>query len=149
MAQEIFNSYREASKKVVGRNIEEGYRPNNDEVMLGAVLRIADASEAMAQNHVQLQKDRDFYKRRYEETLQRNSELTQQLITQRGMTTRYKNKANTFQRVLQRIMNISGDTGRAGCTWGDTEFDSLSAVAGYNQALSNVKSEIVKHTKIR
>jgi hypothetical protein len=44
-------------------------------------------------------------------------------------------------KALERITHQEQSRGREGCTWGDTDFDSLSATAGYNQALENV-SEI-------
>ena len=43
---------------------------------------------------------------------------------------------------LQSIFNMSENTGRSGCTYGDTDFDSLSAVYGYNTALECIKSKI-------
>ncbi len=36
------------------------------------------------------------------------------------------------------------ETGRAGCTYGDTEYDSLSAVYGYNQAKEALRELIAK-----
>lgn len=41
----------------------------------------------------------------------------------------------------------SEDTGRAGCTYNDTEYDSLSVVYGYNLALQHVKENISKISK--
>lgn len=44
--------------------------------------------------------------------------------------------ANTeLLKALERITNQSEETGRDGCTYGDTEFDSLSACYGANQQL--------------
>lgn len=48
--------------------------------------------------------------------------------------------AARYEKALNKIANQMFDKGVPGCTWGDTEYDSMSAVAGYNQALSNVKS---------
>jgi hypothetical protein len=39
--------------------------------------------------------------------------------------------------VLERLP--SEDTGRAGCTYNDTEYDSLTVVYGYNLALQHVR----------
>lgn len=36
------------------------------------------------------------------------------------------------------------DTGREGCTWGDTDFDSKSVEFGYNNAIEVVKELILK-----
>jgi len=45
-----------------------------------------------------------------------------------------------FVQVLETIHNfcLHKDQGRAGCYYGDTTYDSLSAVYGYNQALSHI-----------
>lgn len=51
----------------------------------------------------------------------------------------YKNK-----KLFDQLLNMSEDKGVEGCTWGDTEYDSISASAGYNQALQNVKETIEK-----
>lgn len=40
---------------------------------------------------------------------------------------------------MEKIANTPEDTGRAGCNYGDTDFDSLSAVYGYNLCLSYMK----------
>lgn len=44
-----------------------------------------------------------------------------------------------LREALEKIVNMSEDNGRAGCTWGDTEYDSLSVAFGYNLCVSNVK----------
>lgn len=43
---------------------------------------------------------------------------------------------------LERIMHMSEDSGREGCTWGDTDYDSFSFVEGYNSCLNEIKSSI-------
>lgn len=50
--------------------------------------------------------------------------------------------------VILRVLNTSEDHGREGCTWGDTEFDSLSAAAGHNQCLDNIKSILLPVIKL-
>lgn len=50
------------------------------------------------------------------------------------------------QKVIDRILNMSEDSGRSGCTYGDTDFDSLSVVYGYNMALNEIK-DILKPFK--
>lgn len=45
---------------------------------------------------------------------------------------------------LLKISNISEDKGTPRCTYGNTEFDSLSVVYGYNLALEHVKDLITK-----
>lgn len=47
---------------------------------------------------------------------------------------------------LDKIKHMSHDNGRAGCTYGDTDYDSLSVCYGYNLALENVQSIISEST---
>jgi len=62
-----FHSFREGSRKDHGQDIAEGYRLCNDQLQLGAILRIADAAEVMAKNHQQLINERDAYLRSYKQ----------------------------------------------------------------------------------
>jgi len=50
-----------------------------------------------------------------------------------------------FTEVIKKILNISEDIGVAGCTYGDTRFDSESAAYGYNLCLENIKNIITKN----
>lgn len=43
---------------------------------------------------------------------------------------------------LERIMYMSEDSGQEGCTWGDTDYDSISFVEGYKSCLNEIKSSI-------
>jgi hypothetical protein len=45
---------------------------------------------------------------------------------------------------LELINRTSEDKGREGCTFGDTEFDSMSAAHGYNVCLNYIKDDIQK-----
>ncbi len=53
-----FRSYREESRKSWGRTEGEMTR---DDLTFGAILRIADATEKMAQRHEELIRSRDFF----------------------------------------------------------------------------------------
>lgn len=57
---------------------------------------------------------------------------------------------NSFnqEKVLEKILNISEDRGTEGCTYGDTEMDSISVAFGYNLALSYIKEVIKKDLKL-
>jgi len=46
--------------------------------------------------------------------------------------------------VIERIRSMKDDSGREGCTYGDTEYDSVSAVYGYNLAIENIVEELSK-----
>lgn len=43
---------------------------------------------------------------------------------------------------LESIANMNEGKGQEGCTYGDTNFDSLSAAYGYNTALDQIKKMI-------
>lgn len=57
-----FRSYREESRSDWGARDEGGF--SLDQVNAGALLRIADAVEKMANNYDVMQRDRDFWKER-------------------------------------------------------------------------------------
>lgn len=42
-----------------------------------------------------------------------------------------------MKEVIEKIELMQDNSGREGCTYGDTHYDSLSAVYGYNQGLQN------------
>lgn len=48
---------------------------------------------------------------------------------------------------LDTITNIGEHTGREGCTYGDTQYDSLSVSYGYNLALEHLKEIAIKAIK--
>lgn len=63
---------------------------NIEQIQLGAVLRIADAVEKMAQNYNALLTDRDWYKRRYQEQSEVISRLQRSQAGLRGYIKRLK-----------------------------------------------------------
>ena len=83
-------SYRKESKIDWGLNASENYKMNNVELKLGAMLRIADATEVMAQNHIKLQADRDMYKRWYEDENRRRQKLERSNAALRGVINKMK-----------------------------------------------------------
>ena len=48
---------RELSKSTLSVKMREGTAPQKDQIMLGAILRIADNVELMAKNHLDLQSE--------------------------------------------------------------------------------------------
>lgn len=45
-----WRDYREASRKAIGGNVEDEFRPCDDQIRLGALCRIADALESISHN---------------------------------------------------------------------------------------------------
>lgn len=64
-----------------------------EEINSGSLQRIADATEVMAQNYVQLQNDRDMYKRWWQEQQERTEKLRRRVAALQGVITKMKNKA--------------------------------------------------------
>lgn len=65
-----------------------------EEIQAGAILRIADATEAMAKNHVQLQAEVDRLNRWYDQARKRSAKLERSNVALRGHITRLKKKLN-------------------------------------------------------
>ena len=86
----MFKSYKQESRSNWGRNTTQEL--TREEVQHGAILRIADATEAMAKNHVQLQSERDRYKQWYDQERERAAKLERSNAALRGQITRLKNR---------------------------------------------------------
>lgn len=85
-----FKSFREESKSNWGLTIDR--HPTNEEIQLGAILRIADASEKMASNYTQLQADLDWYKKRCKSLNETIEHRNRQIANLRGQITKLKKK---------------------------------------------------------
>ena len=48
----------------------------------------------------------------------------------------------TGDEVNGMILRMKDDSGREGCTYGDTDYDSMSVVYGYNFAIENVAKKL-------
>lgn len=81
-------SFREESKLDYGRVTDANL--NNDELQLGAILRIADATESMAQNYVRLQNERDRYERWYKDSKASGERMARRIAALRGVITKMK-----------------------------------------------------------
>lgn len=90
------SNYKEQSRLDFSR--PEGVNLTYDEVKIGCLQRIADATEAMAKEHNRLLAQLEYYKG-YSSELQDKLKYTQrQLSSARGQLTRMKNK---FKDVVQ------------------------------------------------
>jgi hypothetical protein len=67
--------------------------PTLEEINSGSLQRIADAVELMAKNHAALLEERDRYKRRWEEELDRRAARDQTISALRGVITKLKKKS--------------------------------------------------------
>ena len=87
-----FKSYREESRADWGAELEKDIPISHEKIQLGALLRIADASEAMAKHHVALQRDLDYYKRLANERAKTIEYLSKSRAAIKGHLTRLKAK---------------------------------------------------------
>lgn len=67
-----------------------GETPTWQEVRDGALLRIADAVEKMAQRHTALIDERDMYKRWYDNEAKRRAKAERRIAALQGVITRMK-----------------------------------------------------------
>lgn len=87
-----FKNYRDESRSQWGAHQETSL--TIEQLMLGATLRIADATELMAKNVVQLQDDRDRYKRWHGEEKALRQSAERRITALRGVITRLQNAAS-------------------------------------------------------
>jgi len=59
-------------------------------------------------------------------------------------TTSQKQTIERLRGFLEWVTRIDEERGRAGCTYGDTDFDSPSAAKGWNDCLDYIKSKAEK-----
>lgn len=64
----------------------------NEAISTGSLQRIADATELMARNYLELQKERDNYKKGYYEKREQIEKLYRQISALKGVITKLKNK---------------------------------------------------------
>lgn len=55
-----------------------------------------------------------------------------------------KDKNLTISDVVERVSRMKDDSGREGCTYGDTDYDSMTVVYGYNLAIEDVTDTLSK-----
>lgn len=88
-------SYRQESR------IDYGTTDENmtlEQIQTGAILRIADAAEKMANNYAQILSDLDWYKKRYQQEKDKNEQLRKSVASYKGHLTRLRhNKPNLIQ----------------------------------------------------
>lgn len=88
-----FRDYRKESRFNWGRDTKEGENLTIEQINCGAMMRIADATEAMAKNHVQLQADYDFMRRSRDSYRAECEQLRNTNRTLRGVITKLKKKS--------------------------------------------------------
>lgn len=83
-----FKNYREESRNAWGTHEEVTLK----NIKVGAILRIADATEKMANNYVRMENDLKVYKNKYEERTKDIEHLHRVIAALRGHLKRAKKK---------------------------------------------------------
>ena len=74
-------------------------RDTSEDLQLGCLQRIADASEKMASNYTQLQKDLDYYKNGYKVRWEIIEKKNKSISALRGQITKLKNKIALIEKL--------------------------------------------------
>lgn len=74
------------------RNEWEHLENSVEYINVGSLQRIADATEKMASNYIQLQNDVDLYKRWYNEARGEKEKLYRKISALKGVITKLKNR---------------------------------------------------------
>ena len=77
---------------------------SNDDLKTGCLMRIADATEAMALRHTELIKQRDRFEQWYKEEQERRKHLERSNAALRGHLKRGKNKCAAAQAKIDALM---------------------------------------------
>lgn len=85
------NTYKEKSKLDWYR--DDGQQPSVDQLQFGALQRIADATEKMAENYNKLLRDVKYYKERAEQNSSACQRLVRSNAALRGVITKLKKEA--------------------------------------------------------
>lgn len=88
-----FRRYKEGSRADWGVDLEDGRTLTAEQIQMGAVLRIADATEAMAKNYVRIQEERDRFERYYKDEQRRRASAERSNAALRGHIKRIKRLA--------------------------------------------------------
>ena len=86
----VFKEYKDESRIGWGSTIEKEGFVGVDRIQIGCLQRIADATELMAKRHQDLVDERDYYKRRYDETTKTNRSLRLRIAALKGVITKLK-----------------------------------------------------------
>jgi len=83
-------NYRDESKKNWAKNYNADEAPSHGDLQLGAILRIADATEAIAKNYNQLLSENEYLKKRKKYLEEQNEKLHRSISAYKGQITKLK-----------------------------------------------------------
>ena len=86
-----FKTYKDESRKNWG--IDAVSKPDRDQLKLGCLQRIADATEAMAKNFLELQASEKHYRECYHRAIARERMLERRVAGLKGVITKMKRRS--------------------------------------------------------
>ena len=89
-----FFNWRESSRTNWGSTLSDANEMPDQYIKTGALLRIADAAEAMARNHNELIRELELYKGYYKSALKSNARLIKQISAYKGHLRKAKSENN-------------------------------------------------------
>lgn len=78
-------------------------KADNEQIQIGCLLRIADASEAMAKNHNELISQRDMYQRWHQDAFARLQRSERRLAATKGVVTKQRRRIEELERKLSEV----------------------------------------------
>jgi predicted nucleic acid-binding Zn-ribbon protein len=97
--------WKEKSRSNWYTTLEEPQQLPDEKIQLGCLMRIADATEAMAKNYTDLQVQLEKYKILARRNAERAESLEYQLRTLRGVVTRFRNERDKLRAELAATSN--------------------------------------------
>lgn len=94
-----FANFQEISRRQWGKTSSPGTAHSVEEIQLGCMLRIAEATEAMAKEHTKLIRERDFYDAGYKQRGAQIEQLSRSNAALRGTITRLKKQLAAAKQV--------------------------------------------------
>lgn len=87
--------YKDESRKYWSRT--DGKNPTTEQLQLGCLQRIADATEAMSKNYNDLFAENERHKHRYEQERAERQRLERSIVAHKSNYTRLKNKLEAMK----------------------------------------------------
>lgn len=82
-------NYREVSRFNFGK-LSDGESVSIEELQIGCMQRIADASELMSKNYLQMQSDMDWFRRKLQQERDDNKRMARRIAAYQGIIKKLK-----------------------------------------------------------
>lgn len=102
-----FKTFRQESKQNYGNEVSEGCRMNDESLMLGAVLRIADAVEKSVEDRLRIDRELKYYTTLSIDRLGEIERLNRVISANEGAKTKLKNKLSAAHEEIKRLKSFT------------------------------------------